>query len=74
MNNEKLNNLVGKSFEDLSIEEMEELQGAAGSQVNSTVVIPISTIEVSEAVSTLASIISASVVSYVASKAKKCTK
>ena len=61
MNNEKLNNLVGKSFEDLSVEEMEELQGAKGSQADSTVVIPISTIEVSEAVSTLASIISASV-------------
>lgn len=40
MNNEKLNNLVGKSFEDLSIEEMEELQGAAGSQVNSSPATP----------------------------------
>ena len=36
MNNQKLNELVGKSFEDLSIEEMQELQGASDTHVDST--------------------------------------
>ena len=36
MNNQKLNELVGKSFEDLSIEEMEKLQGGSDAQVAST--------------------------------------
>ncbi|WP_313076150.1 lichenicidin A2 family type 2 lantibiotic [Lacrimispora sp.] len=36
MDKKVLNNLVGLSFEDLSIEEMQELQGASGVEVNST--------------------------------------
>ena len=74
MNNQKLNELVGKSFEDLSIEEMEELQGGSNIQVASTptVVVPISTVEVSQAVSTLLSAASVSLASYIASKADKC--
>ena len=74
MNNQKLNELVGKSFEDLSIEEMEELQGGSNIQVASTptVVVPISTVEVSQAVSTLLSAASVSLASYIVSKADKC--
>ena len=74
MNNQKLNELVGKSFEDLSIEEMEKLQGGSNIQVASTptVVVPISTVEVSQAVSTLLSAASVSLASYIVSKADKC--
>lgn len=74
MNNQKLNYLVGKSFEDLSVEEMQELQGAGDVEVQSTptVVIPISTIQVSEAISVIISATTASVVSAIASKQKKC--
>ncbi|MFA9377713.1 MAG: lichenicidin A2 family type 2 lantibiotic [Lachnotalea sp.] len=77
MNNQKLNELVGKSFEDLSVEEMQELQGASSVEINSTPATPsivyISTVEVSEAISTLISAVSVSVVSYIASKQRKCT-
>jgi type 2 lantibiotic (TIGR03893 family) len=31
-----MDKLVGKSFEDLSVEEMQELQGAGGVEANST--------------------------------------
>ncbi|WP_313076149.1 lichenicidin A2 family type 2 lantibiotic [Lacrimispora sp.] len=74
MNKKKLNDLVGKSFEDLSVEEMQELQGASGVEVNSTpTVVVISTVEVSEAVSTLVSATAISVASYIASKKNKCS-
>lgn len=72
MNSKNVNNLVGKSFEELSVEEMMEMQGAANADANSTVVIPISTIEISEAVSVLVSALSASTISVVASKKNKC--
>lgn len=72
MNSKNVNNLVGKSFEELSVDEMMEMQGAANAEVNSTVVIPISTIEVSEAVSVLVSALSAATVSVVASKKNQC--
>lgn len=72
MSSKNVNNLVGKSFEELSVEEMMEMQGAANADVNSTVVIPISTIEISEAVSVLVSALSASTISVVASKKNKC--
>ena len=49
-----------------------EMQGAANADANSTVVIPISTIEISEAVSVLVSALSASTISVVASKKNKC--
>lgn len=65
-------NLVGKSFEELSVDEMMEMQGAATASPDSTVVIPISTIEVSEAVSVLVSALSATTVSIVASKKSQC--
>jgi type 2 lantibiotic (TIGR03893 family) len=76
MNNQKLNHLVGKSFEDLSVDEMQDLQGSGDVEVQSTptVVVPISTIEISQAVSALLSVASMSVASYLASKAKKCDK
>ncbi|MBU5474180.1 MAG: type 2 lantibiotic [Clostridiales bacterium] len=72
MSSKNVNNLVGKSFEELSVEEMMEMQGAANADANSTVVIPISTIEISEAVSVLVSALSASTISVVASKKNKC--
>lgn len=72
MNSKNVNNLVGKSFEELSVEEMMEMQGAANADANSTIVIPISTIEISEAVSVLVSALSASTISVVASKKNKC--
>ncbi len=72
MSSKNVNNLVGKSFEELSVEEMMEMQGAASADANSTVVIPISTIEISEAVSVLVSAISASTISVAASKKNKC--
>lgn len=72
MSSKNVNNLVGKSFEELSVEEMMEMQGAANADANSTVVIPISTIEISEAVSVLVSAISASTISVAASKKNKC--
>ena len=72
MSSKNVNNLVGKSFEELSVEEMMEMQGAANADANSTVVIPISTIEISEAVSVLVSALSASTISVVASKKIKC--
>ncbi|WP_044289661.1 MULTISPECIES: lichenicidin A2 family type 2 lantibiotic [Robinsoniella] len=62
--------LVGKSFEELSVEEMMELQGAADIEPRSAIVV-ISTIEVSEAISVLVSTISAATVSIANSK-KKC--
>ena len=65
--------LVGKSFEELSLDEMMEIQGAADVDPASTVAIPISTIEVSEAVSTLVSAVTVSVASYIATKRKKCS-
>ncbi|MDR3190646.1 MAG: lichenicidin A2 family type 2 lantibiotic [Lactobacillaceae bacterium] len=56
MKNDQMKNLIGTSFEELSIEEMERMQGAGGDIVNSTpTVVAISTIEVSEALSALAS-------------------
>jgi type 2 lantibiotic (TIGR03893 family) len=75
MHDQKLNRLVGKSFEDLSVEEMQELQGAGGVEVNSTptIIIPISTIELSEAISVLLSLTTASVISVVATKQNKCS-
>lgn len=72
MSSKNVNNLVGKSFEELSVEEMMEMQGAANADANSTVVIPISTIEISEAVSVLVSALSASTIYVVASKKNKC--
>ena len=72
MSSKNVNNLVGKSFEELSVEEMMEMQGAANADANSTVVITISTIEISEAVSVLVSALSASTISVVASKKNKC--
>ncbi len=72
MNSKNVTSLVGKSFEELSVDEMMEMQGAANVQPNSTIVIPISTIEVSEAVSVLVSALSASTISLVASKKNKC--
>lgn len=72
MSSKNVNDLVGKSFEELSVEEMMEMQGAANADANSTVVIPISTIEISEAVSVLVSALSASTISVVASKKNKC--
>lgn len=63
--------LVGKSFEELSVDEMMEMQGASNAEPFSTIVL-ISTIEVSEAVSVLVSILSASAISVVASKKKGC--
>lgn len=65
-------NLVGKSFEELSLDEMMEIQGAADADPASTIAIPISTIEVSEAISTLVSVSVASYASYLATKRKKC--
>ena len=72
MNSKNVNNLVGKSFEELSVDEMMEMQGAANAEVNSTIVIPISTIEISEAVSILVSAFSAATISAAASKKKQC--
>ena len=73
MNANQLSDLVGKSFEDLSVEEMQLLQGAGTAEPDSTPsVVAISSVEVSQAISTLVSIVSASVVSIVASKAGKC--
>lgn len=65
-------NLVGKSFEELSLDEMMEIQGAADADPASTVVIPFSTIEVSEAISTVLSLTVASIASYLATKRKQC--
>lgn len=74
MNTKNMDKLVGKSFEDLSVDEMQALQGAGDVEVQSTptVVIPISTIEISQAVSVIISATTASVVSAIASKQKKC--
>ncbi|MFA9377712.1 MAG: lichenicidin A2 family type 2 lantibiotic [Lachnotalea sp.] len=36
MDKKNINGLVGKSFEDLSVEEMQEIQGASDVDVNST--------------------------------------
>ena len=49
------------------------MQGAADVDPASTVAIQISTIEVSEAVSTLVSAVTVSVASYIATKRKKCS-
>lgn len=65
-------NLVGKSFEELSVDEMMQIQGAADVDPASTVVVPISTIEISEAISVIASAATASIASYLASKRNKC--
>lgn len=72
MSSKNVNNLVGKSFEELSVEEMMEMQGAANADANSTIVIPISTIEISEAVSVIVSAVSATTISVAASKKNKC--
>lgn len=72
MSSKNVNNLVGKSFEELSVEEMMEMQGAANADANSTIVIPISTIEISEAVSVIVSAVSAATISVAASKKKQC--
>lgn len=72
MSSKNVNNLVGKSFEELSVEEMMEMQGAANAEANSTIVIPISTIEISEAVSVIVSAVSAATISVAASKKKQC--
>lgn len=72
MSSKNVNNLVGKSFEELSVEEMMEMQGAANADANSTIVIPISTIEISEAVSVIVSAVSAATISVAASKKNQC--
>jgi type 2 lantibiotic (TIGR03893 family) len=66
MNTKHINNLVGKSFEDLSINEMETLQGAGDVEVQTTPTIiwsVVSTVasgnlsaQVSKAISTLVTV------------------
>ncbi|BDH82207.1 lichenicidin A2 family type 2 lantibiotic [Lactococcus lactis] len=72
MEKERINELVGKSFEELSLEEMEKMQGAANIEARSTpTVAAITSPEMSAMISAATSVITASIAATFAKKCKK---